>query len=50
MFKVMVMLQTNGGSITREVGAFGGKNGLQRAESFKAYWMEQPRTLIVWID
>ena len=46
----MVMLQTNGGSITREVGAFGGDDGLQRAESFKTYWLEQPRTLIAWIE
>lgn len=50
MFKVMAMIQTNGGSITRVVGEFGGADGLQAAEDCRPYWAEQSTTLTTWIN
>lgn len=49
MFKVMALIQTNGGSITREVGGFGGADGLQAAEKWAAYWRTVPTALLVWV-
>jgi hypothetical protein len=49
MFKVMAMLQTLNGSITRCVGEFGGEDGLQRAEDFRLWWAERPGTLTTWL-
>lgn len=49
MFKVMAMLQTNGGSSTRVVGEFGGDDALQTATDWCAYWSAQPGCLLAWI-
>jgi hypothetical protein len=49
MFNVMALIQTSGGSVTREVGEFGGADGLQSAESWAAYWRTVPTVLLVWV-
>lgn len=49
MFKVMAMIQTNGGSITRVVGEFGGPDGLQAADAWRIEVLTRPTTLAAWI-
>lgn len=49
MFKVMALMQTNGGSMTRVVGEFGGDDALAAAEACRDYWTAAPRALLVWI-
>jgi hypothetical protein len=46
---VMAALQTFNGIIVRVVGEFGGDDGLQAAEDFRAYWDSQPGTLVTWV-
>lgn len=50
MFKVMAALQTLNGIVVREVGQFGGPDGLQQAEDFRIFWSDQPRTLVAWVS